>query len=62
MTTLADTQLDGFDFIGEPFDPRPSVPRERPVQVTARATLSGRVFPRARRDGPPDSTATPSSP
>lgn len=40
MTALAGTQLDGFEFIGDPFDPRPSVPRPRdqPVQITALLT------------------------
>jgi hypothetical protein len=40
VTTPAGTHLDGFEFIGEPFDPRPSVPgpRQRTVPVTALLT------------------------
>ena len=40
MTALADTRLDGFEFIGDPFDPRPSVltTRDGPVQITALLT------------------------
>jgi hypothetical protein len=32
------THLDGFEFIGEPFDPRPREPRQRTVPVTALLT------------------------
>jgi hypothetical protein len=37
MTAPARTQLDGFEFIGAPFDPRPSVrgPQDRPARITA---------------------------